>query len=117
MKFDGPYFFEYGDLWYKSSFSKNHVCGPSENLAVAIDEEDSILHKHGPAELVKKWIDNARKTFIDTGFEELATSLVLIEFSINEEIINELNACISCSGRIKNFKNFLSSLENTEHKI
>ena len=65
---EGPYVIEHGEVWFVHQgastpggkamrLDRRHVCGPSDNLAVAFDEEDGILHKHGTETAVRAWAD------------------------------------------------------------
>ncbi len=104
---EGPYVIEHGEVWFvhrgpstpggrAMRLDRRHVCGPSENLAVAFDEEDGILHKHGTETRVRAWIDEFRaKT------AEALPVPVMVTFPPNAETVAELNRCIATTGRIK----------------
>jgi hypothetical protein len=40
---------------------RRHVCGPSEHLAIAFDEDDGALHKHGRLRCEPGWRTSAPK--------------------------------------------------------
>lgn len=103
MTATGPYSIEFGDICFKDSGGRIlSSIDRTELLAVAYDEIDGVLHKHGRADRVESWATDARKKFADGGFDELAKSLVVVSFPGTAETINELNACIATSGRVKN---------------
>lgn len=117
MSDTGPYVIEHGDTWFRTGPSKGglgsglrHICGPSELLAVAFDSDDGMLHKHGTAEMVTKWADNAREKLKSNGLDNWAQNLVVLSFPPMPEALEELNACIACTGRILGFQNRLESL-------
>jgi len=112
MNEGGPYSIEFGDICFKDSGGHivSSIAG-SELLAIAFDEADGVLHKHGRADRVAKWAEGARKRFSDNGFEELAKSLVVVSFPGTADTINELNACIATSGRVKDFVANVSRLD------
>jgi hypothetical protein len=103
------YFLRDGEVWLRRTIGdETHVCGGSSKLAVAIEIQDGILYKHGSAEKVSKWADGHRQKAIE--HPELATffAVEVIEFQINQAVLDELNRCVATSGRIAGFVKFLS---------
>lgn len=68
---------------------------PLDEVAIALDAESCTLHKHGDPAYVTKWIDKARKMFIQGGFPGMAKDLVMIQGRFTLE---DLNRCLSTSG-------------------
>lgn len=92
----GPYVLEHGDVWklpdnpLKSSLlspSKTHVCGGTEELAIAM--LDDTMLKLGSASSVEAWVEKK-----GAGFD-----IVIIRFPVSPETVEELNLCASNSTR------------------
>lgn len=118
---EGPYVIEHGDVWHLNSGprlpgadgiglpDRRHVCGPSENLAIAFDEEDGTLHKHGTETRVRAWIDGFREKMAAVPSEHALPIPVMMTFPPNAETVAEMNRCIATTGRIKRLHDGLLS--------
>lgn len=106
---DPEYFMRDGEVWLRrQAGDETHVCGGSGKLAVAIEVQDGILQKHGSAEKVGKWAEGHRQKVIE--HPELATffTIEVVEFQINQAVLDELNRCVATTGRIAGFVKFLT---------
>jgi hypothetical protein len=113
MRHDGPYELADGVVNFVDTTGRVVTSfSASEQIAVAFDEADGILHKHGRSEPVAKWADGARRKFLEAGFDELVNSIVVVSFPPTAETIAELNACIAISGRVKDIVRRLSGLND-----
>ena len=65
-----------------------------DEIALAIDTADGILHKHGPAEKVSAWHATTTKALRAAGADEMADHLVVVTGRFPLE---EVNRCISNS--------------------
>lgn len=104
-----PYEFIHGDVW----FGGRYVCGPSGRIGVAFDAAEGVLHKHGAADGVSSWADDARRKFRDTGFEEIADALIVVDFPPTPETLEELNACVEITGRVARLPERLRKIGET----
>lgn len=68
---------------------------PLNEVAIALDAESGTLHKHGAPVHVAKWLEKAKRRFIQGGFPDMARDLVMIEGRFPLE---DLNRCLSTSG-------------------
>lgn len=109
---EGPYVIEHGEVWYVNQgpstpggramrLGRHHVCGPSENLAMAFDEEDGILHRHGTEASVRAWIENLRRRTAGLPPEMSLPVPTMLTFPPTAETVAEMNLCIATTGRIK----------------
>ena len=73
------------------------IAAPRDNIALAFDKISGTLHKHGEPENVKTWHANAVKRYMDAGFDDMASDLIVIEGRFP---LDELNKCISTSGYV-----------------
>lgn len=106
-----PYSLENGKVHFTDSQGHLVVSFPdTEMIGVAFDDVEGILHKHGRESLVTKWADDARKKFLNAGFDEMVKEIAVISFPATPETIRELNACIAISGRVKDIVERLSNL-------
>jgi len=113
---EARYHFEHGDVWFRNGGRHFHVCGSSDFLAVVFDADDGTLHKHGNENLVTQWADKTRETFqsgIKNGIipAELMPNLVVLAFPARQETLDELNACITTSGRVLKLEERLQAME------
>jgi DNA polymerase II small subunit/DNA polymerase delta subunit B len=114
---DKPYSLADGDVRFTDSTGKVATSFPdTETLAVAFDEADGILHKHGREERVSEWAAEARRKFLSAGFDELVQSISVVAFPATPETIRELNACIAISGRVKDIVRRFSDIEAKERR-
>lgn len=107
---DGPYVIEHGDLWYRDSKPSmignglRHVCGPHDEIAIAHDGD--MLLKAGSAASVDVWysknkakMEKMAEVMADSGHEGFEVTIVRLP--ISQETVEEMNACISISGRVR----------------
>jgi hypothetical protein len=80
---------------------RHHVCGPSDEMAMAFDEEDGTLHKHGTLTAVRAWVENFRKKTADLPADMALPVPIMISFPPNADTVAEMNRCIATTGRIK----------------
>jgi hypothetical protein len=108
---------EFGDVWYRDQKPERpgltqdpgvHICAEGEMMAVAFDEQDGVLHKHGVAAKVIAWAGAARERLAASPIPDLARYLITIEFPATQDTLSELNACIATSGRISGFQKHLA---------
>jgi hypothetical protein len=108
---EGPYVIEQGEVWFIHTgpstpggktmrLDRRHVCGPSESLALAFDDEDGTLLKHGTEAAVRKWHDGFSARMASAGEHAFPPPIVLT-FPPNGETVIELNRCIAVTGRVK----------------
>ena len=121
MRENGPYRLEHGDVWYSQSTVRVRpgaamraddvrIAGPDGMLGIAYDAADGTLHKHGRADLVQEWTDKTRSRLREAGFGDQASVLVLVCFPPVQEALDELNACIACSGRALGIQDRLAEI-------
>jgi hypothetical protein len=115
---DKPYSLDGGDVRFSDSTGRVVTSFPdTETLAVAFDEADGILHKHGREQRVSEWAADARMKFLNAGFDELVQSISVVAFPATPETIRELNACIAVSGRVKDIVRRLSKIDSNVQAI
>jgi hypothetical protein len=106
-----PYRIEDSSLFHYDSENRPHrVCGLDQEIAVAYDCVDGILHKHGEASLVAGWFDETVTKIRKTGYAALADSLVLVRMSASPECVSELNDCVEITGRVLGIDERMASL-------
>lgn len=106
---DPEYFLRDGEIWLRRPDGDEcHVCGGSGKLAVAIETQEGILHKHGSAAKVSKWAEGHRQKVIDHPELAVFFTIEVVEFQINQAVLDELNRCVATSGRIAGFVKFLT---------
>lgn len=109
---EGPYVIEHGEVWFVHNdpstpggkamrLDRRHICGPSDELAIAFDEDDGTLHKHGTATSVRTWIDNYRAKTASFPPDMALPVPLMMTFAANADAVAELNRCIATTGRIK----------------
>lgn len=119
---EGPYVIEHGDVWFVQGgpttpggrtmrLDRQRICGPSENLALAFDENDGILLKHGTETAVRKWHDSFIARMADLGDHAFPPPIIMT-FPPNAETVAELNRCIATSGRVKKLHEELATAGN-----
>lgn len=123
MQAHGPYVLQHGDVWHVDAdatpggaalgLNRRHVCRGSDRLAACYDSADGVLHKHGAEAGVEAWAAAARKRFADAGFQELADVLVVVVFPPTAETVEELNACVACTGRVVGLPDRLAAIAST----
>jgi hypothetical protein len=67
----------------------------TKEVSLAFDKESGVLHKHGNPELVEAWANNAKKSFRDGGFTEMAEDIIVMSGKFPVE---ELNKCLNYTG-------------------
>lgn len=73
-------------------------CGPLlQEVALALDTDSGVLHKHGPAAKVEDWVANTKKKFADAGFTEMADQLTVLKGRFT---LDDLNRCLSTTGYV-----------------
>lgn len=119
------YIIEHGDAWFVRDQEKLHIADSTGLMAVLVDNgdpEDGIamatLCKHGTYPAVSKYAAELGRKLI-TVMPRYADSLEVLAFPVHQDIIDELNACIECTGRIGRFKAFLTDFgaRHTEIQI
>jgi hypothetical protein len=71
-----------------------------DQVSLAIDKAEGILHKHGIPDRVSAWHANASKKLRDGGLGEWADNLVVVTGRFPLE---EVNKCLSCMNYAGNF--------------
>ena len=62
-----------------------------DEVALAVDQEAGILHKHGSVEAVTKWADNARAKLRGGGpvADEMVNSLIVVSGRFPLDLLNK----------------------------
>lgn len=96
-----------GDLWGPNG----HICGGEQlfGLLVDFDMEAPMLVKYGSYQPIAAYAHNFWDRLSKAALDE--TSIELLALPVHPEIIEELNCCIACSGRIGHFKGFLADFQ------
>lgn len=96
-----------GDLWGP----KGHICGGEQlfGLLVDFDLEAPMLMKYGGYKPVASYAHAFWGGLGRMALDE--TSIELLALPVHPDIIEELNCCIACSGRIGQFKGFLADFQ------
>ena len=79
------------------------LCWHGSEDFIAVAHDDEMLIKHGNATAVSEYAALLRKKFIEAGFPEYASDIEVIEVPVCEmtdDVIDEINACLSTSGRV-----------------
>jgi len=94
----GRYVVEFGDVWHKEfendrelSMLTQHICGPSDALAIAYCGESGTLYKRGSYRSVKTWHDKTVGKYRAAGCDGLAALVILASFPANEDGVALLN--------------------------
>lgn len=66
-----------------------------DEVALCIDAENGVLHKHGIPAVVGRWHYMTANRLREHGFDDMAKSMVVIQGRFTLE---ELNRCLSTSG-------------------
>lgn len=85
----------------------------TDEVALAIDIAEGVLHKHGIPENVSSWNAVASKKMRDAGMDEWADNLVVVTGAFPVE---EINKCLEISGYAKVFYEKLMSNQITTAK-
>lgn len=70
----------------------------TDEVAIAFDRDEGILHKHGNPDQVEDWATNARQAYRDQGFDAQAEALLVISGAFP---VAEINACLNTAGYCK----------------
>lgn len=72
---------------------------PLDEVAIAFDRDEGVLHKHGSPEFVNNWAEETRAKLRAAGsnLEDWATALTVVSGRIP---VDELNSCLSSSGYV-----------------
>lgn len=102
-----------GDLWGP----RGHICGGDQlfGLLVDFDVDAPMLLKYGEYKPIAAYAHNFWKKLAGVGMDE--TSIELLALPVHPEIIEELNCCLACSGRIGHFKGFLADFQSRHPEI
>lgn len=106
----GPYILTQGILYFSSGRSTVKVCAEADSLAVLLDRESGVLHKHGEENCVIAEYDRMRTVLASSGHEDMASDLEVIAFGITVETVQELNDCIATTGRVLMLKRRLKEM-------
>lgn len=114
LKHDNYLNIRHGDLYGGCG----HICGGSQLFGVLIDFDPAIPilmkcgdYKHVALHAKKAWDSFGRYI---PGME---FHVELLALPVHPEIIEELNCCISCSGRIAHFRGFLEDFRQRHPEI
>lgn len=80
----------------------------NETLGLFIDGD--MLVKHGPYQNVKHFFDAHYDTLSKAGLASFTKEMVLLEVhcaKLDQSIVEELNACLHITGRVRDFATFL----------
>ena len=96
-----PYVILHGDVWYvddtaspggaKLGLNRHHVCTASEMLAIAFEEEDGGIHKHGDAASVTTWVDRYRATLSQADLDDPIAPPTVVSFPVTQATVDLLN--------------------------
>jgi hypothetical protein len=99
------YVTRHGEIWYESGGCSRHVCGPSDLLAVAYDDDPELpfLMKHGEHSKVAAWAEDARRKLAVAGkaCEGIGSQLVVVAFPPIPAVLEALNWGLERTGTIK----------------
>ncbi len=114
---DGPYYVRSAAVRYRfHDGSDIQVCQLGEEMAVIVDQADGLLLKHGASEYVRAYLEQLEAAFRSVGaVHGLALDLQLICLSATPDVLEELNACIQTTGRIRSFTERLSRSSGDMH--
>lgn len=73
------------------------VRAPVDEVSLAFDAAEGILHKHGTKDSVAKWYTEARKRFSEAGCAEMMDGIVVIT---GRFMLEDLNKCLTTSGYV-----------------
>jgi hypothetical protein len=71
-----------------------------DEVSIALDKEDGILHKHGSPESVQKWAAETQRRLRASGAAEIADNLVVITGRFPLEDLNKCLSTMSYAGRL-----------------
>jgi hypothetical protein len=72
-------------------------------FSTSLDDGFHTLHKHGNPELVQKWYNKTHESYIKSGFNDLADSLVFIQ---GEFDVDQLNRVLDTTGYLPRFLDY-----------
>lgn len=108
-----PYFLSDGTLFYVDAAGHDQkVCDADGALAIAFDDEDGVLHKHGDYAAVHAWYENMRSVLSKReSTAGLAKALVLVSLSPNAGWVEEVNRCLNVAGAVYGLPSRLAALQ------
>ncbi|QMI49740.1 hypothetical protein [Burkholderia sp. MBR-1] len=69
----------------------------TDEIAIAFDLKNGIMHKHGRPEVVHAWTTAARRKLTEAGHSDLAKDITVI---IGKFPVAEINMCLSTTGYV-----------------
>lgn len=85
------------DAHYVLHEGEEAIREPMNEVAIAFDKRDGILHKHGDPQRVQAWVVDAQRKFRSIGFDDMANDLCIIQGRFP---LDELNQCLAASSYI-----------------
>jgi hypothetical protein len=99
------YVSRHGDIWFETGSYTRRLCGPSDMLAVAYEDnpDASWMMKHGEHARVAAWADTQRAKLAAAGDfgTEMASRIVVVAFPPVPGAIEILNWGLDRAGAIK----------------
>lgn len=122
---DGPFVIQHGDVWKKTGGTTRkgheaplannltHVCDGSEELGMVHDGE-SLLHA-GSARSAEAYLEKNKAKFdqmneVFSAMGEAQVEIMLVRLPVAQAIIDEMNSCLACTGRVAKLEEHLATI-------
>lgn len=116
--FTRPYAILNDDLVRFDARDQAHrVCHAGGEIAVAYDEADGVLHKHGEFNLVSEWFVRETEALRRHGFSALAETLVLFRSPFEPAVLAEVNRCIAVTGAVLGLRERMAATPDGAHEV
>jgi hypothetical protein len=121
---DGPFVIQHGDVWRKTGTTGKgaesrlgndlvHVCDGTGELGMVHDGE-SLLHA-GSARSAEEYLKSRKPRFDQMNemlddMGEPRVEVMLVRLPVSQAIVDEMNSCLACTGRVAKLEKFLTEI-------
>ena len=101
------------DQQYALYANEQMIRGPFNEVALALDRDSGVLHKHGDPEMVLRWHHKTQQAFRANGFDDIADDLVVIQGRFTLEDLNRAIGNVSYAGHL--YRRLMEEDVSSEH--
>jgi len=116
------YRLEYGSYYYYDGDGEMMFMTDEIAIGYSFDPDNELpiqgtMHKHGPPESVKRWLDESRAQYKAAGLHDMAERLGMVNATELGWSLEQINSSINNSGHISEMIRNLDAIEVTAMEV